>query len=124
MIYLIAALTLSLWAAYIGATQVLNKRLSGLSIAASGALAMYIGTMSCIIDGHFGFECHYQGVSHGGGGFLSFYKWLFMKNWALSIFVIAAALFSYEISKALARRYKAGQPEKHIPLSQRIQDLP
>lgn len=124
MIYVVIAALLSLWAAFIGAAQVLNRRLFALSFVVSIVLAYYVGLFSCATDWHFDFECqNYKSIYVLTTG-LELYEGLFMKNWALSIIVIAAALLSYELSKVFARRYKASRSKKHVPLAQRIQDLP
>lgn len=76
-----------------------------------------------MVDEQLGYEHDYwayAGIANG----IDFYIFLFMKNWALSIFVICSAFLSYEIAKFVTRRYKPKLKRKRETTAEYMQNLP
>ena len=96
----------------------LRPRLKYVVIAFPLAIASFIGTFASVIDYHFGYEAYYLLYD------VSFYKFLFMKNWAYSVLIICGAFTCYEIAKFTARKYRVRNPKRRVTTAEFIQDLP
>ena len=124
MLYIYVGIALSIWFALAGIVAVIRPRAKWYMTTVPISLAMMVGFFAGTIDNHFGYE-HKTHPTHPSLNGISFYEFLFMKNWAYSIFVICAALICYEPAKLMTRKYKAKHPTKrHVSTNQFMHDLP
>jgi len=119
MIYIYVGIALSFWFSLVGVVSVIRPRLKYVVIAFPIAIATLIGTFASVIDYHFGYEV----ISTHLYAF-SFYKFLFMKNWAYSILIICGAFICYELAKFTTRKYRVRNPKRPVTTAEFIQDLP
>lgn len=123
MVYIYVGLALSIWFSIAGVIVVLKPRLKGYFVAFPILMALFIGYFAGMVDEQLGYEhqwAPYIGIANG----LDFYKYLFLKNWAYSIFVIGMAFTCYEVAKLWARKHKAKNPKRNVTTSEFMQDLP
>ena len=118
MIYICVGIILSIWFSLVGVITVIRPRLKYVVIAFPLAIASLIGTFASVIDHHFGYKAIYLLYD------FSFYKFLFMKNWAYSILIICVALTCYELAKFTARKYGVKNPKRPVTTTEFIQNLP
>lgn len=118
MIYIYASIALSIWLSFAGFIHVLRPRLKYLVITFPLVIALLIGTFASVIDYHLGYETSY--FFHA----FSFYKFLFMKNWAYSVLMICGSLTCYELAKFTARKYRVKNPKSPVTTVEYFQDLP
>lgn len=124
MIYIYVGIALSMWFALAGIVAVFKPRARWYVTTVPISLAMTIGFFAGTIDDHFGYE-HKTYPTHPSLNGLSFYEFLFMKNWAYSIFIICAAFTCYELAKLGARKYRAKNLlKRHVTTGEFMSDLP
>ncbi len=123
MIYIYVGAALSIWFIIAGIIAELKPRMRFYVTTVPISLAMLIGVLAGMVDEHLGYEHDFTpgfGSTHG----FSFYEFLFMKNWAYSIFVICTAFTCYEFVKLFARKHKAKHPKRPISTGEFMRDLP
>lgn len=123
MAYIYVGAALSLWFALAGVITVLKPQLKFYITTLPISLAMTVGFFAGTIDEHLGYE-HISSVFFPRMNGFSFYQFLFMKNWAYSIFIICAAFLSYELAKLATRKYRAKNPRQNLTTGEFMRDLP
>jgi len=124
MIYIYVGIALSMWFALAGVVAVFKPRARWYVTTVPISLAMTVGIFAGTIDDHFGYV-HKTYTTHPSLNGLSFYEFLFMKNWAYSIFIICTAFTCYELAKLMTRKYKANHTTKrHVTTAEFMHDLP
>lgn len=123
MVFIYVGIALSIWFSLAEIIAVYKPRLRHYVIHLPIFLALSFGFFAGMVDEQIGYEHHYSpflGIANG----VDFYRFLFFKNWAYSVFIICFAFLSYESTKFIARKYASKHPNSRTTTAEFMRDLP